>query len=370
MAETKIDYVIAIPTFIGSLLSFLASAVAIILQIARPPRRHFRHALIVNLLISDCINSLENTISGAIFLYLGYTLSDTTPPSAACIASGYINQLSVQTIDFNILIISIIVLVSIVKSDLIARISTTNQILVCVAAWVPALITSHVALGLNAYGYVSGNWCWIKASRVDLRYGLTHGWRLFIFFATIIIYSYIYIRLQQTFKSLRTFGGTTNTQPSRDVGGNLGSDTEHILVSHDITVTHELQDTSQSRFHGLHNNSSQGIKSPTDNSFEVSRPTLESVSGPHYASHMPAPPNVKKMLLMNGYPLAYIILWIPGIANRLAESTGQSPRWLKALQASTQYVGLVNSLTYGISEQMRQEVWKKLKGPSSSYGHQ
>lgn len=52
MAETKIDYVIAIPTFIGSLLSFLASAVAIVLQIARPPRRHFRHALIVNLLIS------------------------------------------------------------------------------------------------------------------------------------------------------------------------------------------------------------------------------------------------------------------------------------------------------------------------------
>ncbi|VUC23762.1 unnamed protein product [Clonostachys rosea] len=354
MAETKIDNVIAIPTFIGSLLSFLASAVAIILQIVRPPRRHFRHALIVNLLISDCINSLGNTISGAIFLYLGYTLSDTTPPSAACIASGYINQLSVQTIDFNILIISIIVLVSIVKSDLIARISTTNQILVCVAAWVPALITSN------------GNWCWIKASRVDLRYGLTHGWRLFIFFATIIIYTYIYIRLKQTFKSLRTFDRTTDTHPSREVGGYPGSDTEHILVSHDITVTHELQETSEGRFQGPHDEPSRGIKSHMGNSFGVSRPTLESVSGPHYASHMPAPPNVKKMLLMNGYPLAYIILWIPGIANRLAESVGQSPRWLKALQASTQYVGLVNSLTYGISEQMRQEVWKKLKGPGNS----
>lgn len=45
---------------------------------------------------------------------------------------------------------------------------------------------------------------------------------------------------------------------------------------------------------------------------------------------------------MNGYPLAYIILWIPGIASRLAESVGGSPRWLKVLQASTQYIGLVN----------------------------
>ena len=78
-------------------------------------------------------------------------------------------------------------------------------------------------------------------------------------------------------------------------------------------------------------------------------------------SRMPAAPNVKKMLLMNGYPLAYIILWIPGIANRLAESIGQSPRWLNALQACTQYIGLINALTYGMSEQMRRGVWKKLK---------
>lgn len=76
---------------------------------------------------------------------------------------------------------------------------------------------------------------------------------------------------------------------------------------------------------------------------------------------MPAPPNMKKMLLLNGYPLGYIILWIPGIANRLAESVGHSPPWLNALQACTQYIGLINALTYGISEQMRRSVWKKLK---------
>lgn len=83
-------------------------------------------------------------------------------------------------------------------------------------------------------------------------------------------------------------------------------------------------------------------------------------------SRMPAAPNVKKMLLMNGYPIAYIILWIPGIANRLAESVGQSPRWLNALQACTQYIGLINALTYGMSEQMRRGVWKKLKDTGRS----
>ena len=68
------------------------------------------------------------------------------------------------------------------------------------------------------------------------------------------------------------------------------------------------------------------------------------------------------MLLMNGYPLAYIVLWIPGIANRLVESVnGVSPRWLTALQACTQYIGLINAVTYGLTEQTRRGVWRRLK---------
>lgn len=79
-------------------------------------------------------------------------------------------------------------------------------------------------------------------------------------------------------------------------------------------------------------------------------------------SRIPAPPNLKKMLLLNGYPIAYIILWIPGMANRLVESLGTSPRWLEALQSSTQFIGLVNALTYGVSEQKRQVLQQRTKG--------
>ena len=44
--------VIAIPTFIGSAVSFLGTAMALVLHIIIPPKRHFRHALIVSLLIA------------------------------------------------------------------------------------------------------------------------------------------------------------------------------------------------------------------------------------------------------------------------------------------------------------------------------
>ena len=63
--------------------------------------------------------------------------------------------------------------------------------------------------------------------------------------------------------------------------------------------------------------------------------------------------------MLNGYPIAYIILWIPGIANRFVESKDASPLWLRALQCSTQYIGLANALTYGFNEQMRQKAWER-----------
>jgi hypothetical protein len=50
--RVPIELAVAIPTFIGSLLSFLATSIAIIFHIISPPSRHFRHALIINLLVA------------------------------------------------------------------------------------------------------------------------------------------------------------------------------------------------------------------------------------------------------------------------------------------------------------------------------
>jgi hypothetical protein len=229
----------------------------------------------------------------------------------------------------------------------------------------PATIGT-IGLTLGSYGYVSGNWCWIRSSRLDLRYGLSHGPRIAIFVVTIVIYTYIYITLKRVFRDLRSLSTTTaNTRTMQDhqpqVPSDNDNDTQKILVAHSVSVSHEMHnmprtpDADASDHNGGFNN-----ERTTHSTVTIGRTTGDD-RVQFESSRMPAPPNLKKMLLMNGYPLAYIILWIPGIANRLAESVGQSPRWLSALQASTQYIGLLNALTYGMSEQMRRGVWKKLK---------
>lgn len=51
-SPNNLDLAIAVPTFIGSLLSFVATSAAIVMHIVNPPKRHFRHALIINLLVA------------------------------------------------------------------------------------------------------------------------------------------------------------------------------------------------------------------------------------------------------------------------------------------------------------------------------
>ena len=68
---------------------------------------------------------------------------------------------------------------------------------------------------------------------------------------------------------------------------------------------------------------------------------------------------IQKMLLLNAYPLAYIILWIPGIVNRLIEATGRENGAAEIIQASWQLVGLANAVTYGWNEGVASQVRRK-----------
>ena len=74
------------------------------------------------------------------------------------------------------------------------------------------------------------------------------------------------------------------------------------------------------------------------------------------------------MLLLNSYPLAYIILWIPGIANRLIEATGNKSTVMQLMQASTQLVGLANALTYGWNEKVSSQVREYFNGSKKQSG--
>ncbi|KAK0197632.1 G protein-coupled glucose receptor regulating Gpa2-domain-containing protein [Armillaria mellea] len=147
-----------------------------------PMKKHYRHTLIINLAIADFINGVNNGISGAVVLAKG-----PLTQSPACTANGFIGQLSVQATDTSILAIAVVtVLIVTATHESWLGDSKRDKMrfvtIICACTWVMPLITSFIALGKGYYTAVSGNWCWLTAEPVYLRYVLTHGWRfLFIF---------------------------------------------------------------------------------------------------------------------------------------------------------------------------------------------
>ncbi|KAJ3528857.1 hypothetical protein NM208_g10014 [Fusarium decemcellulare] len=283
---------------------------------------------------------INNTISGSLVLKYGpleQVLSD-----GQCTANAWVGQLTVQTIDFNILFISITVLLTVRITHLLQDSSLRKITMVCFCAWIPGIITSFTALGLRAYGPVGGNWCWIQKQYPILRWGLSFGWRLLIFFLVIGIYTAIYIKLKQSFGHFGVSAGSseatrmTFTETAIRTQDDKAPAEQHAMKSSSFTVAYELDN--------MRDSAGAIAGSQTDN---FQRPHIE-VEQPRG----PAPPNLRRMMLLNGYPLGYLILWTPGVVNRFIEIRGTSPRWLVALLASTQYIGLVHAVTYGYNEQI------------------
>lgn len=96
------------------------------------------------------IYGLGNTISGAIFLANGRTPSPLSDPPVMCRVSGWFSQSNAQAVDFNILIISIVVLLSVVKKNSITNLEMKWQICLCIAAWIPGFITGKAIPSLVA----------------------------------------------------------------------------------------------------------------------------------------------------------------------------------------------------------------------------
>ncbi|CAK4033788.1 Hypothetical predicted protein [Lecanosticta acicola] len=368
-----LQLVIAVPTFICSLLSLLASTTFAILYILYPPERHFRQALIVNLLIAgkDWTNSLNNTLSGAIALSRRHD-PEALAAGAACTVNAYVGQFSVQAIDFSILIISLSVFATVRQSRISIEPPWWQVLIVCAIPWIPPIITSNIALAYNLYGPVSGNWCWISAKYFGLRYALTHAWRIIVFVATIAIYTYIYIYLMRVYGKLSVGSSTSGGTVSRftanedyDMELQAGAEARNIRARSSVTVINSDNDQQPLRH-------AWSKHDPDAHYGMTPRETIAQVES--QPSNIHTPPGhpigtsggsdrarrraLRKMLLLNGYPILYIILWIPGIANRIAEGIGTSPIWLKVLQASTQLVGLANAATYAYNEQLLKRIRK------------
>jgi hypothetical protein len=88
----------------------------------------------------DWINSLNNTVSGAVSLARRHD-EWPIPMGPSCIANAYIGQFTVQAVDFNILVISIAVLLTVRQSYILDQPPRWKVAIVCLIPWIPPMIT-------------------------------------------------------------------------------------------------------------------------------------------------------------------------------------------------------------------------------------
>ncbi|KAF2225290.1 G protein-coupled glucose receptor regulating Gpa2-domain-containing protein [Elsinoe ampelina] len=333
-----LDLAVQIPTLIGSCLSCAATSLVLVLYIVRWSEwRSFRHNLVLNLTLAEWINSANNSISGIITFVRGSHLVH----SPGCTANGFIGQLSVQAADFGILSIALSTAMVVTRTKRVRDYSTLTRFAICGFVWVIPTITAIIALASNSLGPVSGNWCWIQASRTDLRYGLTHGWRFAIIIITLCLYGYVFIMLKKHFDKMSDLMyGKSSTE-----GGTRKSKSAHTANMATVNEDEIGLTGPEAEGHEMGE-----IKKQTTVTVSVDEHQPAKVKviqrGPQGVKGRATGHDVARIMILKAYPLGYIILWIPGIINRLIEASGHSSRVFAIAQASTQYIGFVNSLTY------------------------
>ncbi|OJD30307.1 glucose receptor git3 protein [Diplodia corticola] len=372
---------VAIPTLVGSALScFATTCVLISWMCYGQGKRSFRYALVLNLTFAEWVNSTNNTVSGTIAVMHKGVLT----AGGACTFNGWIGQMSVQAADFSILAIALVTLLTIKLKSYILNASFDKKILICLSVWLVPLATSTTAVAMHQMKPVSGNWCWISAEKTYLRYALGHGWRFAIIIITVSIYVYVFTYmkkrlsyLQETSRAysydygrglhdlsaLATAPQTKGDFKDGPNGGLMVIDEENPAPSRVLTPpTH-----TQAKLLGV--NTGLSMQSNASPHFDAARspstltksaPTSGTTTSATSALHRRKRSQSKvvereiwRMLLLNAYPILYILLWMPGIVNRFVEAAGHQYKWLQIMQCSTQYVGLANALTYGYKEHRR-----------------
>jgi len=368
-----IEVAVTAVTLTCSLLSFVGSGFILICYSILPLKQHFRHILIINLAIADFLNSLNGSVGGIVILATRKPLG----ASRACVFNGFVEQVTVQGTDTAILVIAIATVYTLTRRSAISSIPEQRRrygqiLLICVSVWALPFFTGFLALGMNWYAPASGNWCWIKAKPVYLRYVLTHGWRYLFIITEIGLYIFLHFRLRQHYRSLMELQQTSLTAPvaftiepntSKAAPGEKSA-ISRIQFATPTSTSQEMNSLNspattymQGSQYNLPTPPPPSTFPPSAKSFTLANVTgLRESKSSRALSSNPQYQAIQRVLLLNAYPLAYIILWIPGIANRLIEATGHKSTVFQILQASTQLVGLANALTYGWNEKVAKQL--------------
>ncbi|OCK85490.1 hypothetical protein K432DRAFT_421753 [Lepidopterella palustris CBS 459.81] len=306
------DPAVSIPTLIGSLLSALGSSLILMCYLFLPDKRHYRHILIMNLAIADLGNSLNNSVSG---LYV-VSQQKRMQEGPACIFNGWFGQFTVQAGDFSILMMAVVTLLVIRGSSLMDNASMMKKILVCGSCWVVPVITSFTDLSVET----GAGSCQLPDT-----------------IATCLRMDGGFLRRQFSQRVI-TAGESvecSNDAPSEWKSAGHTTFDSRLATSEPIHVEMTVHDENSSK----------------EASSTFNRETAGFIKFQ----------KIQKALLMNAYPIAYVILWIPGLANRFVELSGETSRILSIMQALTQFIGLANAITFGYNEQIRKQLMQRLR---------
>mgnify|MGYP004509168237 CR=1 FL=1 len=242
---------------------------------------------------------------------------------------------------------------------------------------------------------MSGNWCWIEKQHLRQRYTLNHGWRFAIFVTSLCTYIYVFVYMSRRLRpqglsnpsssipddldyekiDSRTrddavlAGCSATPRISLDEAAerpDAGQSKKHrravssfsfarklqvdttpnLSHDNDHTTTPQTDDIASSEDTHVLVDLEKGLKEPSITALPIRRATRPDTK-------TKVDREIWKMLLLNMYPVTYLILWLPGIANRIAEGIGHEVRVLVVLQSSTQFIGLANATVYLYKEHRR-----------------
>lgn len=287
-------------------------------------------------------------------------------------------------------------------------VSNTKKVLICLSVWVVPFTTGCIAVGLGVMMPAGANWCWISAARTDLRYALTHAWRFAIIFAIICIYTYVYFYTSRHFKSFGTVALPTNhysiasyakADADKKAADEMPKLEVRLATIQETGLSSPIRGSSWLRLSGC--SEKDFLQAPkaalAKDRVALTRPPTAPPIYTEVDATRPEPlrrpsllkfgtftnietyktpetkrfeREVKRMLLLNAYPIFYVLLSVPGLVNRLLQAAGSPPsgRVLDALQAASAFLGFANAVTYGFNRHLRQRIatdvrnWKARRG--------
>jgi hypothetical protein len=151
-------------TLFFSISSCILTLIALLALYLLLDRKEFtiRTRLIFNLLFSEFLNSLNNSISGI------YALFQPLESGVLCSLNGFFGQLTVQASDLSALVIAIVTFLvlrtdSSHSFDHIMQVLDANTFWILLSIWFYPVITAITGFYTVQYGPYRTNYCWFLA---------------------------------------------------------------------------------------------------------------------------------------------------------------------------------------------------------------